>query len=78
MSPTTCHVSVAVFIAVADECAILNTGAAGTNPVLLMVTPAPIAKLVRPAPIDMTVRLAPIGYATDELGGIVITTVPAL
>ena len=61
MSPTTCHVSVAILIAVAEECAILNTGAAGTAPVLLMVTPAPIAKLVRPAPIDITLILLPIG-----------------
>ena len=53
--------SVAIFIAVADECAILNTGAAGTAPVLFIVTPAPIAKFVRPAPIDTTVRLVPIG-----------------
>lgn len=78
MSPTTCHVSVAILIAVAEECAILNTGAAGTAPVLLIVTPPVAAKLVRPAPMDTTVRLAPIGYATLELSGIVITTVAAL
>ena len=41
MSPTTLHVSVAVLIAVADECATLNTGADAVAPVLVIVTPAP-------------------------------------
>ena len=78
MSPTTLHVSVAVLIAVADECCALKTGADAVAPVLVIVTPPVAAKLVNPAPIEITVMLAPIGYATLELRGIVITTVETL
>ena len=78
MSPTTTQVSVAVLIAVAEEYWALNTGAAGTAPVLFMVTPTPSSIVVSPAPIEITVILLPTGNATELFGGIVTVTALAL
>ena len=68
MSPTSSHVSVAVFINDPELYCTLNFSFESADP---MVTPLPWAMVVCPAPMEATFTTVPTGKATELFGGTV-------